>query len=82
MLYYYSNVIEKENIMTLTAALGVWLIVGILNAVYSIVIDQSTDFMYGDDTSGKVFDHALTAVVAVALGPIGVVISIIDYIKG
>ena len=68
--------------MTLTAALGVWLIVGILNAVYSIVIDQSTDFMYGDDTSGKVFDHALTAVVAVALGPIGVVISIIDYIKG
>lgn len=68
--------------MTLTTIFGFWIVVGILNAVYSIVIDQSTDFMYGDDTSGKIFDHALTAIVAVALGPIGVVISIIDYIKG
>jgi len=75
-------VIEKENIMTLTTIFGFWIVVGILNAVYSIVIDQSTDFMYGGDTSGKIFDHALTAIVAVALGPIGVVISIIDYIKG
>ncbi|PSR08355.1 MAG: hypothetical protein C7M88_10130 [Candidatus Arcticimaribacter sp.] len=68
--------------MTLTTIFGFWIVVGILNAVYSIVIDQSTDFMYGDDTPGKIFDHTLTAIVAVALGPIGVVISIIDYIKG
>jgi len=68
--------------MTLTTIFGFWIVVGILNAVYSIVIDQSTDFMYGDDTSGKIVDHTLTAIVAVALGPIGVVISIIDYIKG